>query len=45
VKKGMELKGLTDRTLELFGVMAPNQLRFTLLSTCGDLHCGSDLYE
>jgi len=32
----MELKELTDRTLELFGVMAPEQLGPALLAACGD---------
>ena len=33
----MELKELTDRTLELFGVTAPDQLGHALLPACGDL--------
>lgn len=32
----MELKELTDRTLELFGVTAPEQLGPALLAACGD---------
>lgn len=32
----MELKELTDRTLELFGVSEPSQLGPALLATCGD---------
>lgn len=32
----MELKELTDRTLELFGVSEPSQLGSALLSACGD---------
>lgn len=32
----MELKELTDRTLELFGITAPDQLGHALLAACGD---------
>lgn len=32
----MELKELTDRTLELFGVTDPGQLGSALLAACGD---------
>jgi len=35
-EKPMELKELTDRTLELFGVTAPKQLGPALLAACGD---------
>ena len=32
----MELKELTDKTLELFGVTSPEQLGPALLAACGD---------
>ena len=32
----MELKELTDRTLELFGVTAPEQLGAAMLAACDD---------
>ena len=32
----MELKELTDKTLELFGVTSPEQLGSALLTACGD---------
>lgn len=32
----MELKELTDKTLELFGVTSPEQLGAALLAACGD---------
>ena len=32
----MELKELTDKTLELFGVTDPGQLGPSLLAACGD---------
>ena len=32
----MELKELTDKTLELFGVTSPKQLGGALLETCED---------
>jgi hypothetical protein len=37
MERSMELKELTDRTLELFGVTAPEQLGPALLPACGDL--------
>lgn len=36
MEKSMELKELTDRTLELFGVTDPGQLGPSLLAACGD---------
>ena len=32
----MELKELTDKTLELFGVTSPEKLGSALLAACGD---------
>ena len=32
----MELKELTDKTLELFGVTSPEQLGAALLAACSD---------
>ena len=36
MEKTMELKELTDKTLELFGVKSPEQLGSALLAACGD---------
>ena len=36
MEKSMELKELTDRTLELFDVTSPDQLGPALLAACGD---------
>ena len=36
VEESMELKELTDKTLELFGVTSPKQLGPALLAACGD---------
>ena len=36
MEKSMELKELTDKTLELFGVTSPDQLGSALLAACND---------